>query len=266
MKKEGKKSRNNKGQVTIFVIIGIVVVISAVLIYMFFPQISFALGITPGNPQEYISECLSEDLEKAVKNISLQGGETNPENYYLYEDNKISYLCYTNKYYKPCVVQKPMLKKSIENEIMKEIEDKADACFLDMKKSYEKRGYDVSLNKENSEIRLIPEKIVGIFNYSLNLKKGEETSKYENLQISINNNLYELISIATSILSMEVKFGDSETTAYMNYYHDLKVEKKKQSDGTIIYILSERTPLYGENKNLAKFQFASRSYAWPPGY
>jgi hypothetical protein len=45
----------------------------------------------------------------------------------------------------------------------------------------------------------------------------------------------------------------------MNYYHDLKVEKKKQLDGTNIYILTDRN-----NEN--KFQFASRSVAWPPGY
>ena len=45
----------------------------------------------------------------------------------------------------------------------------------------------------------------------------------------------------------------------MNYYHDLNVEKKKQSDGSTIYILTDRN-----NEN--KFQFASRSVAWPPGY
>jgi hypothetical protein len=42
------------------------------------------------------------------------------------------------------------------------------------------------------------------------------------------------------------------------YYHDLKVEKKKQIDETSIYILTNRDT--GE-----KFQFASRSYAFPPG-
>ena len=66
------------------------------------------------------------------------------------------------------------------------------------------------------------------------------------------------MSIANSILSMEVQFGDSETTIYMNYYHDLKVEKKKQTDGTTIYILTDR--ITGD-----VFQFASRSIAWPPG-
>ena len=75
----------------------------------------------------------------------------------------------------------------------------------------------------------------------------------------LDNNLYELASIAESIVEWEATYGDSETTTYMNYYHDLKVEKKKQTDGTTIYIVTNR-----DTRN--KFQFASRSVAWPPGY
>ena len=89
------------------------------------------------------------------------------------------------------------------------------------------------------------------------LTKGD-TETYDKLGVSIKNNLYELVSISNSILSMEIKYGDAETTIYMDYYHDLKVEKKKQTNGTTIYIIT--------NRNTGnKFQFASRSVAWPPG-
>jgi hypothetical protein len=75
----------------------------------------------------------------------------------------------------------------------------------------------------------------------------------------LNNNLYQLVNIADSIIDFESIYGDSETTIYMNYYHDLKVEKLKQIDESTIYILTDRT-------DGNKFQFASRSYAFPPGY
>jgi hypothetical protein len=45
----------------------------------------------------------------------------------------------------------------------------------------------------------------------------------------------------------------------MAFYPDVKVEKKKQSDGTKVYIITDRNT--GE-----KLQFATRSLAWPPGY
>ena len=45
----------------------------------------------------------------------------------------------------------------------------------------------------------------------------------------------------------------------MTYYHDLKVEKFIEADGSTIYTLTNR-----DTGN--KFMFASRSLAWPPGY
>ena len=86
-----------------------------------------------------------------------------------------------------------------------------------------------------------------------------DTQSYKEFKVTTNNNLYQLINIAISILGFETRYGDSETTAYMNYYHNIRVEKKKQDDGTKVYIITDR-----DSQN--KFQFATRSVAWPPGY
>ena len=192
-----------------------------------------------------------------MDNISVQGGSINPENYYLYDNTNIEYLCYTNQYYIPCVVQQPMLKQHIENEIKKGIKEKEISCLDSLKTSFENQGYTVDLGSGDAGVMLLPNRIVVSFNKSLTLTKTGSQS-YDNLEVSLDNNLYELVSIANSILNMEVQYGDAETTIYMDYYHDLRVEKKKQSDGTTIYIL--------ENINTGdKFQFASRSVAWPAG-
>ena len=65
--------------------------------------------------------------------------------------------------------------------------------------------------------------------------------------------------MANSILNWEATYGKVETTLYMNYYRWLKIEYDLKSDGTTIYILTNR-----DKGN--KFQFASRSVVWPPGY
>ena len=106
-------------------------------------------------------------------------------------------------------------------------------------------------------MELLPQRVFVSFEKDLTLTKGD-AERCDKIDVVIDNNLYELVSISNSILNMETKYGDSETTIYMNYYHNLKVEKKKQSDGTTIYILTHR-----DTGN--KFQFASRSVAWPPG-
>ncbi|MCK5149821.1 hypothetical protein KAJ87_02755 [Candidatus Pacearchaeota archaeon] len=268
MKKRGKNlerffnynflKKNRKGQVTIFIIIAVIVVVLGVLIFMFYPQIKTTLGFEPQNPYAFIQSCIEGDIENAVGVLSVQGGRINPQHYFLYDNQKLEYLCYTNTYYQTCVVQIPFLKQHIEFEIKNEIEDKVKECFSSLKENYEKRGYEVNLKKGDFGIELAPEKIVSEFNYKLTLTK-EDSQTYDEFVVVLDNNLYELASIAESIVEWEATYGDSETTTYMNYYHDLKVEKKKQTDGTTIYIVTNR-----DTRN--KFQFASRSVAWPPGY
>ena len=64
--------------------------------------------------------------------------------------------------------------------------------------------------------------------------------------------------ISSSILNWEARYGDSETMNYMIYYPSIKVEKKKQGDGSTVYIITDRL-------DLDKFMFASRSMALPAG-
>ena len=246
-----------RGQVTIAIIIAVVIVALAVLIYLFFPKITSTLGFTTENPSEFIRDCMEDKIKDSIEIVSSQGGSLNPENYYLYKDEKIEYLCYTNEYYIPCVVQQPLLKQHIENEIKNNIKADSDVCFNSLKESFENKGFSVNLRGGDTSVELLPKITVVNYEKELTLTK-DSTDRYEKLKVAIDNNLYELMSIANSIISMETRYGDSETTIYMNYYHNLKVEKMKQTDGTTIYILTDRDT--GD-----KFQFASRSIAWPPG-
>ena len=247
-----------RGQATIFIIVAVIVVALVVLIFMFWPKIVLKGGFDEKNPQAFMQTCLEDVLQEKVDVLSLQGGDLNPKHYFAYQGEQVEYLCYTNEFYKTCVMQQPMLKKHIENEIKNSIKEDANRCFNDLKNNYDKKGYVVSLTEGDIKIELLPKRIVTSFTHELTLTK-DGTEKYDSIRVILNNNLYELVSIANSILNMEARYGDAETTIYMNYYRDLKVEKKKQSDGTTIYILTDRN-------NQRKFQFASRSIAWPPGY
>lgn len=249
---------NKRGQVTIFIIVAVLIVVFGILIYIFYPNIRTTLEVESKNPSEFIQSCMEEEIEDIVEELSMQGGSLVPENYILYNDYKIEYLCYTEEYYLTCVMQQPMLKQHIEDEIKNEIKEEVDACFDSLKESYEKKNYGVNLKEGEMSVELLPKRIVATFNHSLTLTK-EGSERYESFRVVLNNNLYELVSITNSILNWEAHYGDSETTLYMDYYRDLKVEKKKQTDGTTIYILTDRN-------NGNKFQFASRSVAWPPGY
>ena len=253
------EKKGKKGQVTIFIIIGIIIVAVALLIYSFYPKIRTTLGIEESTPQSYIQSCLEDEIKNTVDVLSKQGGKITPETYLMYQDEKIEYLCYTDEFYVPCVIQQPMLKSAIELEIKNEIEEEVNSCFNSLKSSYEGKGYSVDMKTGNKKIDLLPQKIISSFNYSFTLTKGSDVQKYDSFSVVMNNNLYELVGIANSIIEWETNYGDAEIAIYMTYYNNLKVEKILRSSGNKIYIITDRET--GD-----KFQFASQGQIWPAGY
>jgi hypothetical protein len=245
--------------VTIFIIIGIVIVALGVLIYSFYPQISSALGLGEKTPTGFIQNCLEDEIKNAAEELSVHGGDFNPELYSTFNNIKIKNLCYTSLYCDLCKIQEPQLKSHIENEILNEIGEEIASCFDSLRSSYERRGYDVTLQEGAKEVELLPKRIVSTFNYSLTLTKGD-TQRYDSFSVVLNNNLYELTSIASSILDFETRVGNSDARVYMTLYPNIKVEKKLLSDGTKIYIITDRN-------TRDKFEFASRSLVLSPaGY
>jgi hypothetical protein len=247
-----------KGQVTIFVIIAIIIVVAGILLYSFYPGIISNFRDEIKNPNAFMQTCLEDSLKENIEIVSLQGGVLRPEHYLLYEGSKVEYLCYTNENYKTCTIQVPFIESRIETELKKSLESEVDSCFESMTESFENKGYVVNLQKKDFSVDLEPTKVIIKLNSTVTLNK-DSIEKYNSMKVLVNNNLYELASISQSILDWETKVGDAETTIYMDYYHHLKVEKYKQGDGSTIYIVSNRNT--GE-----KFQFASRSVVWPPGY
>jgi len=250
-----KKMENKKAQVAVFVILALMIII--ILIFLFVGKDRIKEMASGKTPVEQIRDCAREYTEEVVDKLSVQGGSLNPENYYLYQGNKIEYLCYTEEYYQRCVMQKPLLKQSIEKEITDYISPKIKECMNSVKQNLEKKGYSVKLNKINIQVDLIPKSILIDIQSDLAITK-DKTEIYKSIKTDVSSELYNLVMVALNILNWEARYGDSETMNYMLYYPSLKVEKKKQSDGTTIYILTDRV-------SLDRFMFASRSMALPAG-
>jgi len=247
-----------KGQVTIFVIIAILIVVAGILIYQFVPGVQEAFAGIETNPNIYIQDCIEDELVDTIQLISLQGGELEPENYYLLEDEKLNYLCYSGEYYQYCNVQKPFLKESIEKDLSSKLKSKVDSCFDSLKTDYESKNYQVGLEKGAVEVKILPDRTELVMDTKLSIKK-EDSKTFEKFTVSNNNNLYEVLGVARSIVEFETLIGEADIIDLMSTYRDLKVEKLKQSDETKIYKITDK-------KTGDKFQFASRSLAFPPGY
>ncbi len=245
--------QKKRGQLTIFIIIAILVV-AIVALFFAFPKLRTAVGIEkPESPEKFIQTCLEDAIKENVDTISKQGGSMEPSPNILYQDEKIQYLCYTPQKAQACVVQIPFLEKHIEEEIKNSIDDDVDFCFSSLKQSYDDRGYTTNLKKGEIAVELLPKKILTTMNYDFTFSKADEIQRREVFRVIVNNNLYELVSIAQSIMDWEILMGDSFEQSYMEFYTWLRVEKDRPNDDSTIYTLTDKNT---QNK----FVFAMQSW------
>lgn len=252
----GKLAKSKGGQITVFIIIAIAIV--AVLLVFLVPD--FKGIFVKAEPDMEIKNCAKDAVQEALEIILPRGGSAEPKLYYNYNNEPVEYTCYTNEYYKQCVMQKPLLKQSIESEIEKYAQPKIKLCVNNMIKNLEGSGFDVKkAGSEAVDVQIIPGYIKASVDLEIATEKGGEKRVYDKFIAGFESEIYDIIMIAYSISEWETRYGDSSPDAYMAFYPSLKVEKQKQPDSTTIYIITNR-----DTKEV--FQFASRSLAWPPGY
>ncbi len=246
--------KQNKAQVTIFIILAILIV--AILLVLFYPRIKQL--VYPTVNSDYISQCAEDAAQEALDKLALQGGSLAPENYLLFEDNKIDYACYTSEYYKRCTMQKPFLKQDVETEIIKYAEPKVKQCFENLKSRLEQQGSSVSIQDVKLDVDIVPNSIVLTVNAPTVITK-ESAVSFDKFKATIKSQMYDLLMLASSISNYEARYGDSDSLTYMLYYPDIKVQKIEREDGNKVYVLTYKP-------SDEKFMFASRSIAWPAGY
>jgi len=257
MNKNKERRLAKKGQVAIFVIIALVIV-GVILLVLLYPRIKTSVAPEIFNPETFLRECIEGDVKDRINVLAAHGGYENPTGYIIYRGEKIKYLCYIRGYYKTCVVQEPMIKSVMEKELEKALKTRINTCAANLKSEYERRGFSVSMGAINSNVEIAMDKIRVNFIVPMKISKEGTTKTFEKFNVEIDSKMYDLLMIATSIIDFESTYGDSETTLYLQYYPNLKIEKILY-DGSKIYNVSDVTT--GES-----FVFASRSLVWPPGY
>ena len=250
-----KRGIGDKGQLSVLIIIGIIIVSVIVLFFLWVkPAYIDAEKARPG-----FEGCILDVVEENAEMLGMQAGFANPSFYYLHENNRVGFLCYTNLYYSPCINQKPLIKQHFEEELKKSVKAKIDACYDSSLNELRNQGYDVvgSLEKE-LDINIDYGKVE--IDYKAPVVLGKQTQKkFTNFKFILDSKMYEMLMIATSIIQFETSFGDTDVSSLMALYPKLIIRKLKQSEGTTIYIIEDKD-------SQAKFKFASRSYAWPAGY
>jgi len=247
----------NRGQVAIFIILGIVIVVGIVLMFLLMgePDVGVASDL---DPRDMVRDCVSDLVEISVEKMLANGGEVVASQAILYKGEEWNYLCYQADFYQGCYNIHPMLEMQIEKEIEKDTKGGVQECFDIMRAEFEARGFGVGGEATSYSVDLLP----GYVEVSLSKKidvSGEigGSKSYENFGGRVMSPIYDLVRVAQDVVNSESQFCHFEYNGYMLLYPKFDIRRIDYMDSKIYRLIDRRSG--------KEFKFAVRSCAFAPG-
>jgi len=248
--------KNKNGQVTMFIILGIVVV-AGILVSLFF--VGDESSMAPGelNPREAVEKCVKDSVSESVDGVLSNGGEIYPSKSIPYKGDNWNYLCYQADYYLGCYNLHPMLEMSIEKEIVADTKDDIQECFDSMRENYEDRGFDVEGGATFYSIDILPGTVEIKLQKEIKVSDAESVQEFEDFDTGIVSPIYDLIKVARDVVNSESQYCHFEYNGYMLLYPKFDIRRIDYSDSKLYRIIDRNSG--------AEFKFAVRSCAFAPG-
>ena len=217
-----------RGQVTLFVIIGIV--IFAVIALIFYARSTIFLPTTPenlreelANVQQQVVSCMDDGDNDAASakdiiiTIGMQGGYLNPgaDTYRLYNDTRISYLCYNIPNDDRCY-NRLLTKNQMEEQISSAIVDSLSRC-VDFNILGRFKPYDIISQPPSASVEIGNEAVLVDLNYPIILqsRKSDARVTSQGIRRSYDMPLGKLYDVSQDIIDFETTVGRFDVLTYM---------------------------------------------------
>lgn len=246
-----------KGQVTIFIVVGVMVVFSVLGVILLVKEEPETLSQDKLDPRNIVRSCVEDVLGESIEKILQNGGEITPSQTISYRGEEWNYLCYQADFYQGCYNTHPMLEMQIEREIERDISVGVQSCFNSMREDYENRGYDVSGGGTSYSVDLVPGSVKINLNKDIEISGEMGSSSFNDFSLEILSPIYDLVRVAREVVNGESQFCYFEYNGYMLLYPEYEIRRIDYMDSKI-YIVKDR---WTEKE----FKFAVRSCAFAPG-
>lgn len=249
-------NKNRRGQLTIFIILAIVIVVGIILFFVLRGRYSVQTRETLGIEGE-IEKCVGDVVGESVEKVLRGGGLIEPELLIMYKDEKYNYLCYQLNYYKGCVNQYPLLNRIVVEQIMEDSELEVKRCLSNVERDLEAKGWSVSSGGFGWNVEVVPGRVLVSIEKKMDIRKGESSQSFEKFDAQVLSPLHGLVLLAHEIVNQESQYCHFEYVGFMLLYPDYDIKRIDYTDSKI-YILEDR-------RSGKVFKFAVRSCALPPG-
>lgn len=252
------KEREKKAQVTLFIIVGITILVTIISFFIFVnPQINFFR--IKENPQEKIISCIENSIKKEEERFFEEKEILTifPINYTSYGE-KAPFVCYSTEFYFPCIPQSPLFSETIRKKMENKVSRELSKCILSLKESYEKKGYSFDYESFNFSL-LFKEKEIGYEGkIPITISKEKESIRISEINGGVQSILPKMLKTIETITNYESTFCEFNLITWQAINRDIKIERFRGGDQTKVYTLTSQ-----DGKK--KIKFAIRTCVMPAG-
>ena len=226
---------HKKGQITIFIIIGIVLLVAVGFLFYYQTQIvergdiqrifSFGLDVTP--IEQYVQSCLKTVSLDAIENISEQGGYYNLDNVLSTDSSLYStaYYFYEDRVLIPN-------KKKVEEEIENYINEHILFCISDFD-AFREQGFNISFGYTENSVTLNPNEVIISMNMPVEITKQDQKKELKRFYVNLNDvRLGSMLETASTLINNQLLDPDYIP---LSYIYDVA-----ERDNFFIHIEDER--------------------------
>ncbi|MBS3175563.1 hypothetical protein J4440_06805 [Candidatus Woesearchaeota archaeon] len=213
-----------RGQVALFVIVGILIIIAIALLFFFRGKIvdtgkqqidtnQFLSSTIKNIERDVLSKCVTSSTEDIVKSILVNGGSIKENiNSLTYRGKKYRILCQAMENTNQCL-SSPLILSSIEQNMNEELNKKITNCLkFDQ---FEDNSYELIKPKDfNVKLEMRKNSIVADLEYNLKIKRGENIVETEGIRKNLEIPLSDLFNAANDVLNRRSLFGNFDQVSY----------------------------------------------------
>jgi hypothetical protein len=233
-----------RGQATIFIILGIVLVVAVILFFVLTKTEIIPPLLTPSDAasqirdvDEHVTDCLQEVGIEYVNILGAQGGYLNPgpDTFRMYNDSQVSYLCW-NQEGLPTCTNRLLTVSRMEEDLTDAISQGLQTCI---------NVYDVSQDIQAEEdweleVDIAQENVVLTLFYPVEVAKGSDIATEDEFVQTLDVPLGNLYDVSQDIVNQHAVIGDFDPLLYMLEKLSQYTIYKNKPYPDVIYQVKER--------------------------
>jgi hypothetical protein len=225
-----------KGQITIFIILGIVIIVTVSLVF-FLNQpkleedIIIDQNIVP--IKSFVESCIDQIGQNALYFTALQGG------YYKTKSPKEAYSFIEIPVYWDINKASVPSIETIETEILDYIKNNLQDCLNNFS-VFKEQGFDISKGKISGDAMIAQRDVTFNIEYPITVTKADSTTQLTQFLVRTNLNYNEKYQYATQIMEEQIKIPDSIPLGFITnlaYENNFIFETINLDENTVLFTL-----------------------------